>query len=64
MKETEVTVFVYKEEPFEVHISEEGINFGINEKNIHKIYTGYEKPPKGVVVKFKMPDGSKKYIRE
>jgi hypothetical protein len=64
MKEIEVTVFVYNEEPFEAHIAGEGIEHGITEKNVHKIFTGYEKPIKGIVVKFKMPDGTKRYIRD
>lgn len=63
MKEIEVTVFVYNENPFEVHISSEGSEYGVNQKNVHKIFTGYEKPSKGIVVKFKMPDGTKKYVR-
>lgn len=63
MKEIEVTVFVYKEDPFEAHISAEGIEVGINEKNVHKIFKGYENPPKGVVVKFKLPNGEKKFVR-
>ncbi|RAO98398.1 hypothetical protein PW5551_09885 [Petrotoga sp. 9PW.55.5.1] len=63
MRELEVTVFVYKEEPFDAHISAEGVEAGVNENNVHKIYLGYEKPNKGVVVKFKLPNGEKKYVR-
>ncbi|MGM0641321.1 MAG: hypothetical protein ACQESN_07870 [Thermotogota bacterium] len=63
MKEIEITVFVYSEDPFDAHISEEGAEYGVNQTNVHKIFTGYEKPPKGTVVKFKMPDGEKKYVR-
>ncbi len=32
MKEKVVTVFVYKEDPFEAHISVEGAECGVNEK--------------------------------
>ncbi|KLO21747.1 hypothetical protein X275_02775 [Marinitoga sp. 1197] len=63
MKEVEVTVFVYSEQPFDVHISAEGAEYGITPQNIYKIYKGEEKPAKGIVVKFKMPDGTKKYVR-
>ena len=49
--------------PFEAHISSEGVESGVNQSNVHKIYLGYEKPQKGVVVKFKLPNGEKKYIR-
>jgi hypothetical protein len=63
MKEIEVTVFVYNEDPFEAHISSEGVESGVNQSNVHKIYLGYEKPQKGVVVKLKIPNGEKKYIR-
>ncbi|MDN5341464.1 hypothetical protein OF820_02155 [Oceanotoga sp. DSM 15011] len=63
MKEIEVTVFVYSEDPFEAHISEEAVNYGVNETNVHKIFSGYEKPQKGIVVKFKYQDGSKKFVR-
>ena len=44
MKEKVVTVFVYKEDPFEAHISVEGAECGVNEKNVRKIFFGYEKP--------------------
>ncbi|WGS64644.1 hypothetical protein [Marinitoga aeolica] len=63
MKEVEVTVFVYSEHPFDAHISAEGAKYGITPQNIHKLYRGEEKPAKGVVIKFKMPDGTKKYVR-
>ncbi|SHF07326.1 hypothetical protein SAMN02745164_01726 [Marinitoga hydrogenitolerans DSM 16785] len=63
MKEVEVTVFVYSEHPFDAHISSEGAEYGITPQNIHKIYRGEEKPAKGIVIKFKMPDGTKKYVR-
>ncbi|HOB16174.1 MAG TPA: hypothetical protein PK894_01565 [Defluviitoga sp.] len=63
MKEKEVTVFVYNEDPFEAHISVEGTECGVNEKNVRKIFFGYEKPKKGVVVKFKLPNGEKKYVK-
>ena len=42
MKELEVTVFVYNEDPFEAHISSEGVESGVNQSNVHKIYLGYE----------------------
>ncbi|KAF2956688.1 hypothetical protein [Marinitoga sp. 38H-ov] len=63
MKEVEITVFVYSIHPFDAHISAEGVQYGITPENIHKIFREEEKPAKGVVVKFKLPDGTKKYIR-
>lgn len=63
MREIEITVFVYSEKPFKAHISEGGVENGITPENVYDIYLGKEKPPSGVVVKFKLPDGSKKYVR-
>jgi hypothetical protein len=63
MQETEVTVFIYSQEPFEAHISAEALENGINQTNVFKIFNGQEKPQKGIVVKFKFQDGSKKFVR-
>jgi len=63
MKEQEITVFVYSLEPFQAHISEEGLNLGITEKNVYDFFSKKEKPNHGVVIKFKMPNGENIYIR-